>query len=63
MKANVEEILLRANFTKGSNHKEKLRDRLFGDRLVKMSEEELGMVAAAGCFDEYKEDKDSEDKC
>ena len=48
---DVEEILKKADFTQGSNHKEKLRELLFSERSLdkkncELSDEELDLDAA-----------------
>ena len=66
MKKDVEQILKNADFTKGSNHKEELREMLFGNQSAKivklgmnreLSEDELDMVSAAGLYEEKYKNK------
>ena len=71
MKDNIENIIKKADFSKGSNQKEELRKKLFGDgndaKIVKyngvreLSDDELGLISAAGLYEEqYKDKKDGE---
>ena len=64
MKDNVENIFKKADFSKGSNHKEELRKTLFESnnkiaKIVKfkqnqeLSEEELDLISAAGLYEEH----------
>lgn len=66
MKKDVEQILKNADFTKGSNHKEELREVLFGNQSAKivkfgmnreLSDDELDMVSAAGLYEEKYKNK------
>ena len=66
MKKDVEQILKNADFTKGSNHKEELREMLFGNQSAKivkfgmnreLSDDELDMVSAAGLYEEKYKNK------
>lgn len=67
MKKDVEQILKNADFSKGSNHKEELREMLFGNQSAKivkfginreLSDDELDMISAAGLYEEQYKDKD-----
>lgn len=66
MKKDVEQILKNADFSKGSNHKEELREMLFGNQSAKivkfgmnreLSDDELDMVSAAGLYEEKYKNK------
>ena len=71
MKDNVENIFKKADFSKGSNHKEELRKTLFESnnkvaKIVKfkqnqeLSEDELDMISAAGLYEEKRKDDNKE---
>ena len=66
MKKDVEQILKNADFSKGSNHKEELREVLFGNQSAKivkfgmnreLSDDELDMISAAGLYEEQYKNK------
>ena len=72
MSRTIEDIFTKADFTRGSNHKVILRDRLFispksGNTIPfpsgrELSEDELDMISAAGFFEDYhKKDKDDDE--
>lgn len=68
MRDNIENIIKKADFSKGSNHKEELRNQLFGNdnsaKIVKfkvgkeLTEDELELVSAAGLYEEKYKPKD-----
>lgn len=68
MKKDVEQILKNADFSKGSNHKEELREMLFGNQSAKivkfginreLSDDELDMISAAGLYEEQYKDENN----
>lgn len=69
MKGKVEDILKKADFSKGSNYKEELRDELFhtsSANILKfppnreLSDDELDMIAAAGLYEDSYDDDDDD---
>ncbi len=75
MRNDIEKLIKNADFSKGSNQKEELREELFGDgnkaKIIKfevgkeLSDDELEYIAAAGLYeDEYnkKKSKKKEEK-
>ena len=74
MNTTIEDIFIKADFARGSNHKATLRDCLFiskgkGNMVQfptgrELSEDELGMISAAGLFEDCdkKADTDHEQK-
>lgn len=68
MRKDIDKLFRDADFTKGSNHKEQLRNQLFNNQSAKivkfpmnreLSEDELDMVSAAGLYEEkYSDNND-----
>ncbi len=72
MSKDIEKILRNADFSAGSNHKDNLREQLFGNsnsaRIVKfnmnreLDDDELEMISAAGLIEEkYLQSKKDDD--
>ncbi len=72
MRDNIESLIKKADFSKGSNHKEELKTELFGDgnkaKIIKLevgkelSDDELEYISAAGLYEEEYNKKKSKKK-
>ena len=71
MSKDIEKLIKNADFSAGSNHKEELREQLFGGNSAKivkfqtnreLNEDELEMISAAGMIEEQYLDKMGKEK-
>ena len=71
MSKDIEKLIKNADFSAGSNHKEELRQKLFGNNSAKivkfkvnreLNEDELEMISAAGMIEEQYLDKMGKEK-